>query len=80
MLEGKWKSGDIIEADYDGNEVVLKKGKGEIPAPRKRQSIAREAELITPIFGGGAGVSGGKGGGRGRGRGGAGGDLVIDGS
>ncbi|MDR1184958.1 MAG: ATP-dependent Clp protease ATP-binding subunit, partial [Coriobacteriales bacterium] len=52
VLEGKWKAGDVIEADYDGEEVVFTKGEGEIPALRKRQSLAREAELITPIFGG----------------------------
>jgi ATP-dependent Clp protease ATP-binding subunit ClpC len=62
VLEGRWKTGDIIEADYDGNDVVFTKGSGEIPEPRKRQSLLREAELITPIFGGG-----GKGAGRGTG-------------
>jgi ATP-dependent Clp protease ATP-binding subunit ClpC len=72
VLEGKWKAGDIIEVDYDGDDVVIKKGEGEIPAPRKRQSLAREAELITPIFGGRGGASKG-----GHGAGGAGGDLLL---
>jgi ATP-dependent Clp protease ATP-binding subunit ClpC len=67
VLEGKWKAGDIIEADYDGEDVVFTRGAGEIPAPRKRQSLARETELITPIFGGGGG---------GRGAGSSDGDLV----
>jgi ATP-dependent Clp protease ATP-binding subunit ClpC len=58
VLEGAWKTGDVIEADYDGNDVVFTKGEGEIPVPRKRQSLAREMELITPIFGGGAGRGG----------------------
>ncbi|MDR1185599.1 MAG: hypothetical protein LBK67_12505, partial [Coriobacteriales bacterium] len=62
--------GDVIDADYNGEEVVFTKGEGEIPQPRKRQSLAREAELITPIFGGGGGSKGG------RGAGGADGDLV----
>jgi len=52
VLEGRWSTGSIIEADYDGNDVVFTAGTGEIPEPRKRQSIARETELITPIFGG----------------------------
>ncbi|MDR2106173.1 MAG: NDP-hexose 4-ketoreductase, partial [Coriobacteriales bacterium] len=61
VLEGKWKPGDIIEADYNGDDVVFTKGTGDIPEPRKRQSIAREAELITPIFGGRGGAKGGSG-------------------
>ncbi len=71
LLEGKWKAGDIIDADFNGEEVVFAKGKGDVPAPRKRQNIAKEAELITPIFGGG------KGGGRGSGS--AGGGLTLEG-
>jgi ATP-dependent Clp protease ATP-binding subunit ClpC len=76
VLEGKWKTGDVIEAEYNGEEVVFSKGKGKIPAPRKRQSLAREAELVTPLFGGGA--AGGKGG-KGKGKGsGSGGGLIGD--
>jgi ATP-dependent Clp protease ATP-binding subunit ClpC len=71
VLEGKWKAGDVIEADYDGNDVVFTRGEGEIPQPRRRQSLAREAELITPIFGGRGGASKGN-----HGAGGAGGDLM----
>ena len=72
VLEGRWKAGDVIEAEYDGNDVVFKKGEGEIPAPRKRQSLAREVELVSPIFKG-------KGGSRKKGSGSSGGDLVFDG-
>jgi ATP-dependent Clp protease ATP-binding subunit ClpC len=61
VLEGRWKAGDVIEAEYDGNDVVFHKGEGEIPTPRKRQSLAREAELVTPIFGGGGGGPSGAG-------------------
>jgi len=50
VLEGRWQAGTIITADYDGNDVVFSSALGEIPEPRKRQSLAREAELITPIF------------------------------
>jgi ATP-dependent Clp protease ATP-binding subunit ClpC len=71
VLEGRWKSGDIIEADYNGDDVVFERGEGKIPEQRKRQSMARETELITPIFGGGAGSK--------KGSGFSGGDLVIDG-
>ncbi|MDR3315346.1 MAG: ATP-dependent Clp protease ATP-binding subunit [Coriobacteriales bacterium] len=61
VLEGRWKAGSVIEADYDGNDIVFKRGKGKIPEPRKHQSLEREVELITPVFGGGA--KGGKHGG-----------------
>ncbi|MDR0500772.1 MAG: ATP-dependent Clp protease ATP-binding subunit [Coriobacteriales bacterium] len=83
VLEGKWEPGTIILADYiaskddDAKDIVFSSRKGEIPKPRKRESVAREVELITPIFGGGGGAggslgSGGSGGSRGsRGRGGA---------
>jgi ATP-dependent Clp protease ATP-binding subunit ClpC len=57
VLEGRWKPGTIITADYDGNDVVFTAAKGKIPEPRKRQTLLRETELVTPIFGG---VSGGK--------------------
>ena len=70
VLEGKWKAGNVIDASFNGNEVVFKKGKGAIPAPRKRQSLAREVELVSPIFGG----SGAKK----KGSGSSGGDLVMD--
>jgi ATP-dependent Clp protease ATP-binding subunit ClpC len=63
VLEGRWKPGDVIEADYNGEEVVFEKGEGEIPQPRKHQSLAREVELVTPIFGGGGSAGGGRSGG-----------------
>jgi ATP-dependent Clp protease ATP-binding subunit ClpC len=70
VLEGRWKAGDTIEADFNGEEVVFERGEGAIPELRKRQSMAREVELITPIFGGGGSP---------KGSGTSGGDLVIDG-
>jgi ATP-dependent Clp protease ATP-binding subunit ClpC len=75
VLVGTWTAGDIIEVEHDGNDIVFNKGKGEIPEPRKHQSLAREVELISPIFGGrgGAGSRGG------RGAGSSDGDLVHDG-
>jgi ATP-dependent Clp protease ATP-binding subunit ClpC len=53
VLEGRWPAGEVIVADYDGNDIVFSTEKGEIPQARKRDTIARDAELITPIFGGG---------------------------
>ena len=60
ILEGRWKSGSVIDVDYNGEELTFNEGTGEIPAPRKRQSMVREAELITPFFkrGGGQSVPG----------------------
>lgn len=46
VLEGKWTSGSVIDVDLKGDELVFKKGKGSIPEPRKRDTIAQEAELL----------------------------------
>ncbi len=35
-----------MEVDAEGGELVFARGTGEIPAPRKRDSIAREAETL----------------------------------
>jgi ATP-dependent Clp protease ATP-binding subunit ClpC len=53
VLEGRWSEGNIILADYDGNDIVFTMETGELPKIRERESIARNTELITPIFGGG---------------------------
>ncbi|GHT79719.1 ATP-dependent Clp protease ATP-binding protein [Actinomycetota bacterium] len=50
VLEGRWADGNIIVADYDGNEIVFTLETGELPKARKRESIARDTELVTPIF------------------------------
>ncbi len=62
ILEGRWTSGSIVDVDVEGKDekakLVFKEGSGEIPAPRKRDSIAREAELLLTNFDlGHAGVS-----------------------
>ena len=60
LLEGKWVSGSVIQADAaeDGESLVFAAGTGSIPAPRKRDSIARESELLLTNFDlGHAGVS-----------------------
>ncbi|MDR1421280.1 MAG: ATP-dependent Clp protease ATP-binding subunit [Coriobacteriales bacterium] len=64
VLLGTYKTGAVIKVDYDGKDIVFAVGSGEIPKPRPRTSLKREAELVTPIFGGGGasrdgGVSGG---------------------
>lgn len=66
ILEGKWHAGSVIDVDLVDGELVFTPGVGEIPAPRKRDSIAREAESLLPQFdlghagvGGSGGVSSG---------------------
>lgn len=46
VLEGRWKSGSVIDVDVRDGGLVFEKGEGSIPAPRKRDSIAQEAELL----------------------------------
>ena len=46
ILEGKWTSGMIVEVDAKDDELVFSQGSGDIPAPRKRDTIAQEAELL----------------------------------
>lgn len=50
ILEGKWTSGSVIDVDlsHEGDEdhLVFNRGTGSIPAPRKRDTIAAEAELL----------------------------------
>ena len=62
ILEGRWSSGSIIDVDFKDGELVFSQGSGEIPAPRKRDNIARETELLLTNYDlGHAGVSGGGG-------------------
>ena len=47
ILEGKWTSGSVIDVDVnDEGHLVFTAGSGSIPAPRKRDTIAAEAELL----------------------------------
>ena len=50
ILEGKWTSGSVIDVDVehteDGDHLTFVSGTGSIPAPRKRDTIAAEAELL----------------------------------
>ncbi len=61
LLEGKWTSGSVIQANVseDGESLAFVPGTGTIPAPRKHDNIARDAELLLTNFDlGHAGVSG----------------------
>ena len=50
ILEGRWHAGSVIDVDFVDGELTFSAGEGEIPAPRKRDSIAREAESLLPQF------------------------------
>ena len=59
ILEGRWHAGSVIDVDFVDGKLEFSEGEGEIPAPRKRDSIAREAESLLPQFDlGHAGYSG----------------------
>lgn len=57
ILEGKWPAGSIISVDVlpsaekdDEKELVFTSIEGEIPEPRKHDSIARETERLITDF------------------------------
>ncbi len=50
ILEGKWTAGSVIDVDLDGEELTFTAGTGSIPAPRKRDTIAKEAELLMSQY------------------------------
>ena len=52
ILEGKWQSGSIVDVDVDesGENLEFKQGSGVVPAPRKHDSIARDAELLLTNY------------------------------
>ena len=52
ILEGRWTSGSVVDVTVNeaGDELVFSQGTGSIPAPRKRDSIAREAERLLTNF------------------------------
>ena len=58
LLEGRWSSGSVIDVDVEDDKLVFNAGTGSIPAPRKRDTIAAEAELLLAGYDlGHAGVS-----------------------
>ena len=60
ILEGKWPAGSIIDVDEKDGELVFAQGSGSVPEPRKRDSLARDAELLLTNFDlGHAGVTSG---------------------
>ena len=50
LLVGTWHAGSVIDVDVKDGELTFTPGTGEIPAPRKRDSIAHEAESLLPQF------------------------------
>ena len=50
LLAGMWHAGSVIDVDVKDGELTFTPGTGEIPAPRKRDSIAHEAESLLPQF------------------------------
>ena len=46
ILEGRWTSGSVIDVSLEGDKLAFNEGTGSIPAPRKRDTIAAEAELL----------------------------------
>lgn len=74
ILEGKGTSGSVIDVDVEDEKLVFNQGTGSIPAPRKRDTIAQEAELILSNYDlGRAGLTY-----SGSGRGGSSGDSAAD--
>ena len=74
ILEGKWTSGSVIDVDVEDEKLAFNQGTGSIPAPRKRDTIAQEAELILSNYDlGRAGLTY-----SGSGRGGSSGDSAAD--
>ena len=50
LLAGTWHAGSVIDVDVKDGKLTFTPGTGEIPAPRKRDSIAHEAESLLPQF------------------------------
>ena len=50
VLEGRWKSGSVIEVDLEDGKLVFTPGSGSIPAPSRRDTIARETEQLLKGF------------------------------
>ena len=50
LLAGTWHAGSVIDVDVEDGELTFTPGTGVIPAPRKRDSIAHEAESLLPQF------------------------------
>lgn len=58
LLEGRWGSGSVIDVDVEDDKLVFNAGTGSIPAPRKHDTIAAEAELLLAGYDlGHAGIS-----------------------
>ena len=65
VLEGRWRSGSVIQVDFVDGELTFEEGEGSIPSRRKRDTIAREADRLLSgyDFSNTANVPSGRGGG-----------------
>ncbi len=50
ILEGRWTSGSVIDVGVEDGKLVFNQGSGSIPSPRKRDTIAAEAELLLANY------------------------------
>ena len=50
ILSGKWASGSVIDVSVEDGKLVFTAGKGVIPERRRRDSIARETDLLLTGF------------------------------
>ena len=50
ILMGRWTSGSVIEVCLEDGKLVFNQGSGVIPEARKRDTIARETDLIVRGF------------------------------
>ena len=51
ILAGKYKDGSVIKVDAKDDKLTFTAGKGKIPEPKKKDTIARDTELILKDFG-----------------------------
>ncbi len=61
LLMGRWKEGDVILVDCIEGELVFAPGEGEVPAPRKRETLGTGMSLpsVPSLAGAGSGVMSG---------------------
>ena len=51
ILAGKYKDGSVIKVDAKDDKLTFTAAKGKIPQPKKKDTIARDTELILKDFG-----------------------------
>ena len=48
VLRGVWHAGSIIQVDERDGKLTFEPGMGEVPAPRRRESLAGEGRIARP--------------------------------